>query len=839
MWTSTLNRNLNRVLLTKLLGRVYPDIYYSSLSPLRVANIPRSALPAANWVRVRNRLAGICDSDLHLVYADADARISVVALPNYKYIYPGREVVGEVIEIGEEVQYLSVGDRVVLQYMPNCLSTGAKPVCRACNIGNYNLCEYGTLPGPEPIGGGWCEEMLLHEQQLFRLPIELSDEQGVMLEPTAVALHAILRHLPQKNDNILIIGAGTIGLLTLQVLRTLIPKVRISMLARYPFQIEQATRLGANNIIYPANPYASVQRATQARLYKGMLNNSTLVGGYDVIYDTVGQQKTLHHALRWLRSQGTMVIVGRSLHMMNIDLTPIWHQETNLLGSLSHGIETWPPGAGAGSMGSLAHRSTFSIVTELIEQKHLQPEQLITRRFSLNNYKDALKSASNKKSYQSIKVLFDYSLLPASAVPNVHASVRPHRPALSQPQSNAFMEEFLQSQNGTLPHQDAEQERVPLPNAAQQTVPPKILDTPAPQPLTKEPWRTILNLQDFKQDEINDDDTDTTMPAIRRLPYIPRVSSRATESPQTPMPIAKKLNAEQANQASTPAIHQSGQINFHKEAEKRTHISATPKTEIPADISAQQQSADATLHFHKPTFEADYIPVTSLPIDLTPELAVEKSETIINQSEDISLLRESQQADDINDIEAAEQDATLLEIISALPAPDIQDTELSSEVEQLPLPDHTVLKLPANAGEHVAPFPETINRRELTEEQLSTHNILDNLFEADTSSMPAFLEQLPNFAAPILPEKPIEDMNTSTLPDLASPDAQSLLDASVIALPDAPTLPDLASSDASSPVGANFASSTLKLKKKRKRSKPAQSNKTMKTNVRYSDDSPA
>lgn len=79
MWTSTLDLKLNRVLLTRLLGLVYPDIYYSSLSPLRVANIPRPVLPSANWVRVRNRLAGICGSDLHLVYADADARISVAA----------------------------------------------------------------------------------------------------------------------------------------------------------------------------------------------------------------------------------------------------------------------------------------------------------------------------------------------------------------------------------------------------------------------------------------------------------------------------------------------------------------------------------------------------------------------------------------------------------------------------------------------------------------------------------------------------------------------------------------------------------------------------------------
>ena len=86
MWTSTLDLKLNRVLFTRLLGLVYPNIYYSSFSPLRVANMPRPTLPAANWVRVRNRLAGICGSDLPLVHADADIRTSVAALPNDKPI---------------------------------------------------------------------------------------------------------------------------------------------------------------------------------------------------------------------------------------------------------------------------------------------------------------------------------------------------------------------------------------------------------------------------------------------------------------------------------------------------------------------------------------------------------------------------------------------------------------------------------------------------------------------------------------------------------------------------------------------------------------------------------
>src|SRR5579884_900633 len=115
MWISTLYLEPKRVFLTKLLGLFYPDIYYSSISPLQVQNLPREPLPSASWVRVRNRLAGICGSDLQLIFANADPRIAPAALPGYPQLYPGHEVVGEVIEIGDDVHHLQVGDRVVLQ----------------------------------------------------------------------------------------------------------------------------------------------------------------------------------------------------------------------------------------------------------------------------------------------------------------------------------------------------------------------------------------------------------------------------------------------------------------------------------------------------------------------------------------------------------------------------------------------------------------------------------------------------------------------------------------------------------------------------------------------------
>ncbi len=421
MWTSIIDLSPRRVILTNLLGRFWRGAYFSSFAPLQVQNVPRQALPGTQWVRVRNRLAGICGSDLHLVAADGDVRIAPAALPGHAHTYLGHEVVGEVIEIGDDVQRLQVGDRVVLQHGKNCLSSGVESPCRSCAAGNYGLCERGILPGPDSIGGGWSEEMLLHEQQLFRVPSDMSDLQAVLLEPTAVAVHTVLRHVPQAGERVLIIGAGTIGLLTLQVVRALSPQAEISVLARYPFQVEKATRMGAAHIIYPQDSYSGVQQATQAKLYKGILGNQMLLGGYDTIYDTIGTQRTVHNSLRWARAKGTIVLVGLSLHMMHIDLSPVWYQEVNLIGTMGQGMETWP-------LGSSEQRSTFAITADLIMQGILKPEQLITHHFALNNYRQALMTALDKREQRAIKVIFDYSLLPASVVPNVRASARQRKP---------------------------------------------------------------------------------------------------------------------------------------------------------------------------------------------------------------------------------------------------------------------------------------------------------------------------------------------------------------------------------------------------------------------------
>jgi threonine dehydrogenase-like Zn-dependent dehydrogenase len=590
-----------KVLLTQIIGRFYQNIYFSSYSPLQVQNLPRQSLPENSWVRVRNRLSGICGSDLNLLYrGGSDPRIASAATPNHTHFYPGHEVVGEVIEIGDDVQRIHVGDRVVLQWKPNCLTAGVQPICRSCASGNFNLCEHGAFVAPPSLGGGWSEEMLLHEQQLFRVPSGLTDEQAVMLEPVAVAVHAVLRQLPQPGDRVLIIGAGTVGLLTQQIIHALVPQAEISVLARYPFQVEQATRFGAVHIIYQQDTYVGVQRATQARMYNGLFGNRTLQGGYDIIYDTIGQKRnilhhnTLHHALRWIRTQGTIVLVGLSLQQMNVDLTPLWTQEISLLGSYAHGVEYWPTNSD--------HQvSTFKVASELMLQGSITPEQLITHHFAVNDYKHALLTATKKADSRAIKVVFDYSLLPASVVPNVRASA----PRIRRQSTINFANEYEDN------HQYREEQSSAYKNEIHAAQHPYFApqtssrrkEIPSAQPHTKELAKSPKT--PALEEDFDSDDTASALPAISThitqnpRPYTSAPQSRMPVMPDTKMPATIEPQESVAVPA-TPTYN--GFYPAENEATDRTQLISKAQL-VPQTENDLVQHSDATAAMSRDVFQ--------------------------------------------------------------------------------------------------------------------------------------------------------------------------------------------------------------------------------------------
>jgi len=389
-----------RVLFTRLMRRLGRAPYFGPLSTIFMREVPPPPSPGPGQVRVRNRLCGICGSDLHFVLGEGDFRIAPAAITTTTYPYMGHEIVGEVTEVGPGVTRLKTGDRVVQERGNSCLGLGRQPFCRQCAVGNYNLCEKPVEElRSQNVGGGWGAELVTEEGFLFPIPDELTDEQAVLMEPIGSGMRAVCRRIPQPGEKVLIIGQGTQGLGTLLSIRALQPDCHVTVLARFPYQADVSRSYGADEVIMlGADIYQEAARLTGGKVYQGKFGNRMLLGGFDVVYDCVGIPSTLKDALRLARARGTVVLVGVFLEPMHIDLTPVWYWEVDLIGVLAHGAEDWQ-GERVG---------TFELIARLMREGKMKTDGFITHSFTLPEYRQAIATAIQQPRTHSIKVVFDY-----------------------------------------------------------------------------------------------------------------------------------------------------------------------------------------------------------------------------------------------------------------------------------------------------------------------------------------------------------------------------------------------------------------------------------------------
>lgn len=393
-------KKIPRMLLVKTLRPFWPGVVWSALSPARLVDLGEPPLPGRRFLRVRNLQCGICATDLSLLFVKADPSIAPAALPGTDRFYLGHEVVGEVVELGEEVTRVALGDRVVMESRftgPNCRTQGIEPACLHCAGGATRLCENASAGvGLRGVGGGWGQGFTAHEEEIWPVDARLSNDQAALIEPSAVALHGVLRKAPQAGQQVLVVGAGIIGLLTIQAARIVQPDCRITAIARYPHQAAMARSMGADQVLQDGEIYSQLSTISGAHYYPAPLNRGMLLGGFEVVYDCVGSRQTLTDSLRWARGGGTVVLLGVTLGSLKVDLNPVWYQEVDLLGSLTFGPEPWADG-----------RHTFELVMEMMAAGRLGEAGLITHRFPFKQYRRAIAAASDKRR-QSIKVMLEY-----------------------------------------------------------------------------------------------------------------------------------------------------------------------------------------------------------------------------------------------------------------------------------------------------------------------------------------------------------------------------------------------------------------------------------------------
>ncbi|HYF93248.1 MAG TPA: zinc-binding dehydrogenase [Symbiobacteriaceae bacterium] len=389
----------------KVLGRLNRRLFFGPLSGVRFREMPEPALPGPDWVKIRTRYGGICGSDLNMVFLhDSPSASPFASMP----FVVGHENLGTIVEAGQGVTDFAPGDRVVADPVLACATRGIAEPCPSCARGDYSTCtnfNKGTVkPGMsiglcQSTGGSWGEYYVAHRSQLIRVPDRVSDEDAILIDPLASALHPVMRHFPKDSDQVLIIGGGIIGLLVVACLRALGSKARITLLARYPFQAELAKQQGADRVLLGRGDYfAGLAEICDGELLKPILGKRIVQGGFNMVYDCVGSDTSLDDSLRFTAPAGKMVLVGLASLPSGVDWTPMWLKEITVAGVVYCSTEEYDG----------RRLRTYELGMQLIEQGRVSTKGLLTHTFPINQYKEALAVASDKKGAHSVKVAFRY-----------------------------------------------------------------------------------------------------------------------------------------------------------------------------------------------------------------------------------------------------------------------------------------------------------------------------------------------------------------------------------------------------------------------------------------------
>ncbi|TFV85517.1 NAD(P)-dependent alcohol dehydrogenase [Microbacterium sp. dk485] len=291
---------------------------------------PREAL-------VRIEAVGVCGSDT--------AYYTVGYIGDYVVDGPiilGHECAGQVIAVGADVTQVAVGDRVAIEPGKPCRD------CEECMAGRYHLCPDLVFFATPPYDGSLVQRMAIDERQLFRIPDQMSYEEGALCEPLSVGIWACHRAHLEPGDRVLVTGAGPVGLLAAQVARA----------------------FGAGSV--------TVTDVAEFRLdiARGLGFDTELAGegtgrDYDVLIECSGAPNALADGLWRLRTNGRAAMVGMPKQDVTLALSRLNVNELTI-GLVNRYAHTWPT------------------AIELVSSGRVDVASLVTHRFPLDRTADAL-----------------------------------------------------------------------------------------------------------------------------------------------------------------------------------------------------------------------------------------------------------------------------------------------------------------------------------------------------------------------------------------------------------------------------------------------------------------
>lgn len=312
-------------------------------------------------VLIRIKRIGICGSDIHVYHG------------KHPYvIYPvsqGHEVSGEVALVGKGVSGLSVGAKVTIEPQVYCGR------CHPCTHGKYNLCEELKVMGFQTMGAG-SEYFLTEASKVVVLPKGMSLDEGAMIEPLAVAVHACKRSGDIKDKSAVVLGAGPIGILLCQTLKAFgAARVMITDISDYRLQL--ARRCGADHVCNTAKDDFGQAVAEHFGADKA-----------DIIYDCAGNDITMGQAIENARKGSVIMLIAVYADMAKVDLAKLNDSELDLKTSMMY------------------RHDDYLDAIKIVKEGHVNLDPLISKHFPFTDFEKAYEYIERNRE-QTMKVLID------------------------------------------------------------------------------------------------------------------------------------------------------------------------------------------------------------------------------------------------------------------------------------------------------------------------------------------------------------------------------------------------------------------------------------------------
>lgn len=334
--------------------------YLRDVGKFNIEDIPEPQLRDGEVI-VDVKAAGICGSDIPRIY-ETGAHVHPIVI--------GHEFSGIVSNVGKNVDGGWMGKRVGIFPLIPCKT------CEQCRKEQYEMCRNYSYLGSR-TDGGFAEKVAVPEWNLIKLPENVSFEEAAMLEPMAVAVHAMRRIAPTEKDSVMVVGMGTIGLLLVMFLKEQGVK-NIYVVYNKDSQKKYISDMGILDIDCCDSRKQDVEK---------WIKNKTNEQGVDIFFECVGKNETAALAINCVASAGKVMLVGNPHSNMMFDKATYWKVLRNQLAVYG----TWNS--------SFTHKEDddWHYVLGRVNERKIQPKELISHRFGFDDILQGFEIMRDKK----------------------------------------------------------------------------------------------------------------------------------------------------------------------------------------------------------------------------------------------------------------------------------------------------------------------------------------------------------------------------------------------------------------------------------------------------------